>query len=160
VGAGRRAPLPGLDSPARQRLPRTRVPEARLHHDGADRTGMALSRSQTAYVVAGSLMGGLLLLSIPGAEPPVAAAPARGHGFAWNQDAFWRALETTYVQVRSAGCGTADRAAARGLSSLAAAADRLMGTALDPDAPALDSVEQRFFALAPLVAACSTWLRG
>src|SRR5881397_1298626 len=116
-------------------------------------------RWQVAGAVAGSLVGLWLLLAIPGAEPFVAPAPERGRGFAWNQDTLWRSLETAYVEKRLAGCGTADRAAAGGLSGLAATAERLLGAPLDPGAAMLDSVERRFFALAPLVAACPRHLR-
>src|SRR5438876_317813 len=122
---------------------------------------MAVSSRQlkTAGAVAGSLVGLWLLLSIPGAEPPVAPAPERGRGFAWNQDTLWRSLETTYVHTRVAGCGTADRAAAGGLSGLAATAEQLLRAPVPSGAAALDSVERRFFALAPLVAACPHHLR-
>src|SRR2546426_12001653 len=54
---------------------------------------------KTAGAVAGSLVGLWLLLSIPGAGPPVAPAPRRGRGFGWNQDTLWRSLETTYVHT-------------------------------------------------------------
>src|SRR5207247_11005081 len=91
--------------------------------------------------------------------PPVAPARERGRAFAWNQDTRWRSLETTYVKARVAGCGTADRAAADGLSGLAATAERLRRVSVSSDAVVLDSVERRFFALAPLVAACPRHLR-
>src|SRR5213594_523281 len=108
--------------------------------------------------VAGSLVGLLVVLSLPGPEPPV--APARGHGFAWNQDAFWHSLEKTYGDARAVGCRAADPVAARELSALGSAADRLLGTSLDPGAAVLDSVERRFFTLASLVAACLRHLGG
>src|SRR5438093_11285663 len=94
-------------------------------------------RWQVAGAVAGSLVGLWLLLSIPGAEPPVAPAPERGRGFAWNQDTLWRSLETTYVHTRVAGCGTADRAAAGGLSGLAATAEQLPRAPVPSGAAAL-----------------------
>src|SRR5881628_829442 len=109
---------------------------------------------KTLPAVAGSLVGLLAVLSLPGPEPPVAPAPARGHGFAWNQDAFWRSLEKTYGDARAVGCRAADPVAARELSALGSTADRLLGAPLDPGAAVLDSVERRFFTLAPLVAAC------
>src|SRR5256884_3577220 len=116
-------------------------------------------RLKTAGAGVGSLVGLWLLLSIPDAEPPVAPAPERGRGFAWNQDTLWRSLETTYVHTRVAGCGTAARAAAGGLSGLAATAEQLLRAPVPSGAAALDSVERRFFALAPLVAACPHHLR-
>src|SRR5437870_12760656 len=109
---------------------------------------------KTLPAVAGSLVGLLAVLSLPGPEPPVAPAPARGHGFAWNQDAFWRSLEKTYGDARAVGCRAADPVVVRALSALGSTADRLLGTLLDPGAAVLDSVERRFFTLAPLVAAC------
>src|SRR6266550_257352 len=99
-------------------------------------------RWQVAGAVAGSLVGLWLLLAIPGAEPFVAPAPERGRGFAWNQDTLWRSLETTYVET-----------------GLAVTAERLERAPMPSDAAALDSVERRFFALAPLVAACPRYLR-
>src|SRR6058998_3747354 len=109
---------------------------------------------KTLPAVAGSLVGLLAVLSLPGPEPPVAPAPARGHGFAWNQDAFWHSLEKTYGDARAVGCRAADPVAARELSALGSTADRLLGAPLDPGAAVLDSVERRFFTLAPLFAAC------
>jgi permuted papain-like amidase YaeF/Yiix C92 family enzyme len=116
-------------------------------------------RASRAIALGCAAAGGLLLLAVPGAEPPVAPAPARGRSFAWNQDTLWRSLESTYVGARAAGCGTADRVAARGLSTLAAAAEQLHRMPAASDAAALDSVERRFFTLAPLVAACPRHLR-
>ena len=116
-------------------------------------------RLRSAGALAGSLGGLWLLLSIPGAEPRVAPAPQRGRAFAWNQDTLWRSLETTYVRTRIAGCGTVDRAAAGGLSGLAATAEQLLRAPVPSDTATLDSVERRFFALAPLVAACPRYLR-
>src|SRR2546428_10240532 len=104
--------------------------------------------------VAGSLVGLLVVLPLPGPEPPVAPAPARGHGFAWNQDAFWHSLDKTYGDARAVGCRAADPVAARELSALGSTADRLLGTPLDPGAAVPDSVERPFFTLAPLFAAC------
>jgi permuted papain-like amidase YaeF/Yiix C92 family enzyme len=102
----------------------------------------------------------LVLLTLPGPEPPVAPAPPRGGGFAWNQDTYWRSLETTYVHVRGTGCEAAAPAAARELSALNASADRLLRSPLGPDGAVLDTVERRFFRLAPVVAACPRDLRG
>jgi len=109
---------------------------------------------RSLLAVTGSLVGLLVVLSLPGPEPPVAPAPARGHGFAWNQDAFWHSLEKTYGDARAVGCRAADPVVVRELSALGSTADRLLGTPLDPGAAVLDSVERRFFTLAPLVATC------
>src|SRR6266576_3481833 len=124
-----------LDSPARRRVPQARVSQPRPDPYCEDRGRVAVNRRlTTAGAVAGSLVGLWSLLSIPGAEPPVAPAPERGRAFAWNQDTVWRSLETTYVKARVAGCGTADRAAADGLSGLAATAERLRRVSVSSDA--------------------------
>ena len=43
------------------------------------------------------------LLSIPAADPPVAAGGA-GKPFAWKQDATWNALEASFRRARGIGC--------------------------------------------------------
>jgi len=121
---------------------------------------MSRSPVRTGFVALAITLALLLVLSVPGPEPPVAPAPPRGGGFAWNQDVYWRSLETTYVHARAAGCETAVPAAARELSALNAWADLLLRTRLAPDAVALDTLERRFFRLAPLVAACPRDLRA
>ena len=107
-----------------------------------------------AAVAAASLVALFLLLSIPGPRPPVPAAPARGGTFAWNQNEYWRSLEQSYVALRDTGCATAEPGSARELTALRADADRLSATAQPADAPAFDSLERRFFALGPVIAAC------
>src|SRR3989449_2799031 len=116
--------------------------------------------SKTVPAVAGSLVGLLVVLSVPGPEPRVAPAPARGHGFAWNQDAFWHSLEKTYGDARAVGCRAADPVAGRELSALGSTADRLLGTPLDPGAAALESGGRRALSLAPPFAACPRPLAG
>src|SRR5437867_11908832 len=98
---------------------------------------------KTLPAVAGSLVGLLAVLSLPGPEPPVAPEPASGHGFAWNQDAFWHSLEKTYGDARAVGCRAADLVVVRQLSAVGSAAHRLLRTALDPGADVLDYVERR-----------------
>ena len=109
---------------------------------------------KTAAIAVASLLALLLLLSIPGPRPPVAPAPARGGAFVWNQDDYWRSLERAFVDWRAAGCDSAERRAARELADLDRVATRLSATPLPAQAPALDSLERRFFALGPALAAC------
>lgn len=56
----------------------------------------------TTAAMAG-LLGLLGLLAIPGPEPEVAEAPARGHPFTWDHDAYWRSLEARYANARALG---------------------------------------------------------
>ncbi len=122
---------------------------------------MTSGRVRKAIVALSTTFALFLLLALPGPEPVVAPAPPRGGSFAWNQDAFWHSLETTYVQARGAGCETAASTAAPELSALNVSADGLLRSTVapPPDAAVLDTLERRFFRLAPLVAACPRDLR-
>ena len=111
-----------------------------------------------ACVVAG-LAALYLLLAIPGPEPRVPPAPARGAAFAWDRDAYWHALEARFAAVRAAGCEAAAPTAARGIADLDRFVARLRRESLGPDAPVLDSLEATLFALGPVVAACPARLR-
>ena len=113
---------------------------------------MSWTRSVAAIV--GAVVALFLVLAIPAPEPAVSAAPARGHAFAWNRDAFWHSLEATYVAARGAGCPAAAPTAARALAALASATDRLSRTTVDPTSAVLDTLERRFFEVSPLIAAC------
>ena len=122
-----------------------------------------MTEERVAGLVAGVVAGVIVtlgLLSLPGPEPAAAPAPARGGRFAWNQDSLWRSLESRYVRTRAAGCAAAGGDAAARVRSLTTTGDRLLQTPVAASAPALDSVERRFFALAPLIAACPRFLRA
>lgn len=117
------------------------------------------SYRRTVAGAAGGLAALFLLLAIPAPAPRVAPAPARGAAFAWDRDAFWRALEREFAAVRAAGCDSAAFAATldvNGLSRYLATMDR---DSLGPDAPVLDAFEGVLFALGPVVAACPARLR-
>jgi hypothetical protein len=114
-------------------------------------------------VIAAQAAAGLaalfLLLAIPAPEPRVPPAPARGAAFAWDRDAFWRALETRFAEVRAAGCHQANPASARGIADLTRYLAALGRDSLGPDAPVFDSLEAALFSLGPVVAACPARLR-
>jgi hypothetical protein len=97
------------------------------------------------------------VLAIPPADPTVAAveaAPEHAVSFAWNRDSLWRALETDYKALRGSDCRmTVARSASR-RAALDTALAALSDTAVEPEAPAFDSLEAGMFALAPAVAAC------
>jgi hypothetical protein len=99
---------------------------------------------------------GALLLSLPARQVPVPEPPPHGAPFVWNQDSLWRALETQYVALRTAGCSDAEGPA--GLASVSTRLDAIAGATLLPADPQFDSLEQAFFALGPVVAACPAQL--
>jgi hypothetical protein len=97
-----------------------------------------------------------LLLSLPARQVPVPEPPPHGVPFVWNQDSLWRALETQYVALRTAGCSGAEGPA--GLASVSTRLDAIAGATLLPADLQFDSLEQAFFALGPVVAACPAQL--
>lgn len=114
---------------------------------------------KTVATVIGALAAVFLLLSLPPTEPAVGPAPEHSRSFAWRQDALWRALETRYVEARAAGCDRGADLTTRNIKTLQDAVGMLHDTPLAPDDATLDSLEARFFALGPAVAACPRFLQ-
>jgi hypothetical protein len=100
-----------------------------------------------------------LALAIPAPAPAVAPAPAGARAFAWNRDSLWRELEASFVQARLVGCGALPGVVGA-LGRLGGRIDGLRHTRVHPAAALLDTVESRFFALAPQVAACPALVHG
>lgn len=117
------------------------------------------NRSRLGTSLVGTIALGAILLSVPARQAPVPPAPARGAPFAWNQDSLWRALEARFVAMRTAGCVDASTEAARGIAVVNARLDTVALSTMTPADPRLDSLENAFFAVAPVVAACPTGLR-
>lgn len=110
-------------------------------------------------MLAGVLGLGALLLLLPARPAPVPPPPARGAPFAWNQDSLWHALGARFVTLRTAGCADAATEAARGIAAVNARLDTIALSTMSPADPRLDSLEDAFFAVAPVVAACPSGLR-
>ena len=109
------------------------------------------ARAVAIAVAAGA--AAFLLLAIPAPAPRIGAAPAGARGFVWHRDSLWHALEATFVQERARGCSSAAPAAAR-IAQLRGAVDGLLTRPIAASDPRLDTLEARFFALAPSAAAC------
>ncbi len=107
---------------------------------------------------AAGLGAAAILLTLPLPAPDVAPAPAGGEPFVWNRDALWQDLEASFVAARARGCD-ADRGA-HASAGIAVLLDSLRVAPVAPDAAILDSLEARFFAYAPEVAACPEALDG
>lgn len=100
---------------------------------------------------------GAALLSLPARSPAVPDAPPRGAPFTWNQDSLWHALEQQYVALRGSGCD--DAVGPRGIADVNRSLDAIAGSHLLPADPQFDSLEQAFFALGPIAAACPASLQ-
>ncbi len=120
---------------------------------------MSAHRSRLGTSLAGALALGALLLLLPTSKAPVPAPPPRGAPFTWNQDSLWHALEARFVALRTAGCADAATGTARGIAAVNSRLDTVVHSTMMPADPRLDSLENAFFAVAPVVAACPTGLR-
>ncbi len=119
---------------------------------------MSLTRGGLGQIgarAAAALLGSYLLLSVPLPAPAPPAPPEGRTGFAWGRDSVWRGLEQAFVEAKASDCAAA-RAVPREITALRQWVEQLRRVDLPPTAPELDSLEARFFRLAPLVAACGT----
>ncbi len=96
------------------------------------------------------LLGLAVGLSMPAANPAIQAAPVGGSPFVWANDSLWSALESRFDSARALACSDSTATATE-----LAAFERNVGALQQPQAVTLDSVGQRFFELAPRVAACA-----
>jgi hypothetical protein len=110
--------------------------------------------------VLGVLALALLLLAVPGADPVVPEAPERGVDFTWSQDAYWQELEQRFTVARDRGCEAVEPGGSAELLAVRQALGGLTDSALPPHAVVFDSIETRFFELAPLAAACGDLAEG
>jgi hypothetical protein len=107
-------------------------------------------------IVGGSLLAlaALYLLLLIPESPSPAASLAGGRAFVWNQAAFWRELETQFLQARAFDGDTLAGSLAGSFNEIRQTLDAIAATNLPPAAPGFDTLETNFFRLAPLVAAC------
>jgi hypothetical protein len=102
----------------------------------------------------------LLLLIPERSENEVAgqSSAAAKQAFAWNQDAYWNALETKYKELRTSGCKGAEADVTVRLNNLTKRLADINGRKLGPDAPEFTELELSLFEAGPLVSACNTGL--
>lgn len=104
----------------------------------------------TAVVV---LVGLYTVLLIPGAEPPE-PLPGDKEPFAWDRDEYWSHLEAQFREVRTVSCADlADEITDR-FSALEKSLMTMDTAALSPSDTLFEIIEDRFFNLSVLLAAC------
>lgn len=102
-----------------------------------------------------------LILLFPERDPALSVSDlssAKKQPFAWNQDAYWTALEEKYRELRDSGCESMEHEIE---PRIARAQERLRQIALrgrDPDDPAFEGIERSLFEIGPLVGGCRTGL--
>lgn len=112
------------------------------------------ARSTVVMAVAGTLV----VLAVPLPAPRPGDTPTRAVVFAWDRDAYWRALESAYTDLRAVDCATTASATADAIAALGALTEDLDGHPAAADAPLFDRLETGFVELAPAVAACPAHL--
>ena len=99
------------------------------------------------------------ILLIPFGEgkytPPEGEQPQR-QAFAWNQDEYWKALETTYRTLKQGGCTTAVPALDSKFQNVKKILSGVDQTRLRPDDPVFHELEGLMFEMGPVVSACNT----
>jgi len=107
------------------------------------------------------LTAAYLLLLIPersGREAADQTLPVTKQAFAWNQDAYWNALEAKYQELRKSGCTGMEADVSARMEGLRKLLARINGQELSYDAPEFGEAELRMFEIGPLVSACNTGL--
>jgi hypothetical protein len=108
-----------------------------------------------------ALLAAYLLLLIPegsGQGDAMQSSPPTKQAFAWNQDAYWKALEAKYAEMRQAGCKGVEADVRVRFNNLEKLLAHINGQELTHDAPEFGEAELRMFEVAPLVSACNTGL--
>ncbi|HTY35968.1 MAG TPA: YiiX/YebB-like N1pC/P60 family cysteine hydrolase [Bacteroidota bacterium] len=110
-------------------------------------------------ILVGSLLVVLAyaLLLIPLPERKAAAGLSSGNqrkAFAWNQDDFWKQIETQYRAVRKKGCEGTHRQSDSLLTLSEQTLATIAGRPLSPDDPALRILERSVFEAGSLAASC------
>ena len=113
-----------------------------------------MSIKKIALILASAFSAAYILLSIPLENTPQINGAGK-ESFAWNQDAYWNALESKYAELRQTGCSGAGTNINARLAGLKKFLQRIDGQKLGPDAPEFSELELQMFGTAPLVSACN-----
>jgi len=100
-----------------------------------------------------------LLLLIPGREDREAeepSPPSAKQAFAWDQDAYWKALEEKYRELRNSGCTGAEEDIRVRIDALQKLLESINNQKLSHDAPEFPELERLMFETGPFVGACGT----
>ncbi|HZI28885.1 MAG TPA: hypothetical protein VFD64_12025, partial [Gemmatimonadaceae bacterium] len=104
-------------------------------------------------IVLGAIAVTILALASPAGSPAMADAPAGAAPFVWGRDSLWSALESSFAAGRADGC-THERVARAAADSIDRTLLRLRKERVSAASPVLDSLEDTFFRVAPMAAAC------
>ena len=94
------------------------------------------------------LTAAYLLLLIPersGREAADNTSPVTKQAFAWNQDAYWKALEVKYQGLRKSGCEGMEADVSARMEGLRKLLAKINGQEISYDAPEFNEAELRMF---------------
>lgn len=116
-------------------------------------TGMNKRRIRLLVALPVSLIALYLLLLIPGGTPPM---PDTGEKepFVWNQDEYWSSLEDRFKELRSHDCAALGLPISSRFSRVDSLLAHVRNDTLAPGSPLFSQIEDEFFNLAVLLAAC------
>lgn len=115
-------------------------------------------RSRFTYLII-ALIAIYIILLIPSSEP---APPVVGESkaFAWQQDQYWSGLEARFREAHAQPCESLSMQVKAGLAREQNLLAALSLQNFDPAAPVFAEIETTFFALAPMIAACPSYLQS
>jgi Permuted papain-like amidase enzyme, YaeF/YiiX, C92 family len=102
-----------------------------------------------------------LLLLIPERSPSLSYSDSGSQiiqPFAWNQDAYWQALEAKYRQLQQSGCRATENRISAELVNAGRALLKIAQKSIGPDAPEFADLERRMFEIGPLVSGCNIFI--
>jgi hypothetical protein len=114
-----------------------------------------MNSRKTKYSVLGAILALVVLylvLMIPSSEP-APQRPGDKTPFVWNQDEYWSALETRFVEAGGLSPDSLDRTINRELDTVNTLLDSLGVREYAPDNPIFGELETAFFETAPLIGA-------
>ena len=111
---------------------------------------------RSAWLASALLVVYAVLLIPVGEEKytPTKAEQLQRPVFAWNQDAYWKTLETRYRTLKQGGCATAVPRLNAKFQDVNKILSRLQQTRLRPAAPVYRELESLVFEMGPMVSAC------
>lgn len=105
------------------------------------------------FLVLMLLAGLYLLLLIPIPENEGVPQKASETPFIWNQDTLWTSLETAFIKAKGIPSRTLDSIVQHMTFEADSILDAAAARTITPNEPFYGSIEQRFFQIAPLIAA-------
>ncbi|MBN2344112.1 MAG: hypothetical protein JXX29_13555 [Deltaproteobacteria bacterium] len=115
-------------------------------------------RALVVVVVVSVVVSGYFIAMIPGCMPTV-KMHGRGEPFSWDQNAYWKTLETQFVLRRQEGCEQAAALVSKQLGDANEQMTQMASMNSMPDADAFESLEKILFNTAVIMGACRSAMR-